>query len=155
MKINIIAVGKLKEKYFRDSLEEYSKRISRFAKLDIIEVAESKNAQRGEAAIRAAKDEEGEAIISMLKGITIALDSKGALITSEELAELVKNAKDYGQEMSFAIGGSDGLSEKLLTLADKRISFGRVTYPHQLMRVILAEQLYRAFTIINSMPYHK
>ncbi|NCA67629.1 MAG: 23S rRNA (pseudouridine(1915)-N(3))-methyltransferase RlmH [Clostridia bacterium] len=155
MKINVVAVGKLKEDYFRLAVAEYSKRINRFAKLTIFETLESKNLQRSEGAIKAAKEEECVEILSYAKGRIIALDSRGSEVTSEEFSDIIKSSQDIGQELTFIIGGSDGLSEKLLKTADKAISFGKVTYPHQLMRVILLEQIYRGFTIIANMPYHK
>ncbi len=155
MKINIIAVGNLKEEFWRAASAEYVKRLSRYAKIEIKEIQENRPAARNIAAINTSIDKEGDAILSAVKGSVIALDSRGELLSSEQLAELIRVAKDAGKEISFVIGGSDGLSEKVLTVAERLVSFGKVTYPHQLMRVILSEQIYRAFTIINNMPYHK
>jgi 23S rRNA (pseudouridine1915-N3)-methyltransferase len=155
MKINIIAVGNLKEEFWRAASAEYVKRLSRYAKIEIKEIQENRPAARNIAAINTSIDKEGDAILSAVKGSVIALDSRGELLSSEQLAELIRAAKDAGKEISFVIGGSDGLSEKVLTVAERLVSFGKVTYPHQLMRVILSEQIYRAFTIINNMPYHK
>lgn len=155
MKINVVAVGKIKEEYLRQGILEYSKRISRFARLEINEVAESKNKLRSENAICSAKKEEGQRILAKICGKTIALDSRGDIVTSNEIADILKLAKDEGQELTFIIGGSDGLDSDVVSKADKIISFGKVTYPHQLMRMILMEQIYRGFTINNNITYHK
>lgn len=155
MKINIVAVGTLKEEFWRVASAEYVKRLRRFAKVEIIEIPESKPSSRASAAIASAINVEGTAILSAVKGTVIALDIRGEQLSSEQFAKLIRAAKDSGQELSFVIGGSDGLSEKVVLSADKLVGFGKVTYPHQLMRVILSEQIYRAFTIINNMPYHK
>lgn len=155
MKVNLVAVGKIKENYLSQGILEYSKRISRYAKLEIIEVAECKNTTRAKNAIRVAVEKESEAILAAINGNTIALDSRGDMVTSQQIADILQDAKDNGQVLTFVIGGSDGLAENVLSKADKIISFGKVTYPHQLMRMIFLEQLYRGFTIINNITYHK
>lgn len=155
VRINIIAVGTLKEEFWRAASAEYLKRIRRFAKVDIIEIPESKPSSRSLAAIASSINVEGAAILSAVKGTVIALDRCGEQLSSEQFAELIRAAKDAGHELSFVIGGSDGLSDKVTLSADKLVSFGKATYPHQLMRVILSEQVYRSFAIINNMPYHK
>ncbi len=155
MKVNIITIGKIKEDYLKSAISEYQKRIKKYAKLSIFEKEESKNNARSNKMIITAKQEEGESLLSTAKGYLIALDLRGEMLSSEELAAIIKEQKDRGGEVTFAIGGSDGLGQNLLDKADRVISFGRVTYPHQLMRVILTEQIYRAFSIIANTPYHK
>ncbi len=145
IKLNVVAVGKLKERFFTDAVNEYAKRISRFASLKITEIPEKKTVE-----------EEGTEILKKTSGLTVLTDVKGEAVSSENLAEIIKNACTYGQsEITFIIGSSEGTSEEVKKGVDKRISFGAVTFPHQLMRVILCEQLYRALTIINNVTYHK
>lgn len=145
IKLNVVAVGKLKERFFTDAVNEYAKRISRFASLKITEIPEKKTVE-----------EEGTEILKKTSGLTVLTDVKGEAVSSENLAEIIKNACTYGQsEITFIIGSSEGTSEEVKKGVDKRISFGDVTFPHQLMRVILCEQLYRALTIINNVTYHK
>lgn len=145
IKLNVVAVGKLKERFFTDAVNEYAKRISRFASLKITEIPEKKTVE-----------EEGTEILKKMSGLTVLTDVKGEAVSSENLAEIIKNACTYGQsEITFIIGSSEGTSEEVKKGVDKRISFGAVTFPHQLMRVILCEQLYRALTIINNVTYHK
>lgn len=145
IKLNIVAVGKIKETFFTEAVNEYAKRIGRFASLKIIELSE-----------RRTIEEEGEEILAKASGTVVATDVKGELVSSEDLARLIKNEANYGKsEITFVIGSSEGLSDKVKKSADKRISFGKVTFPHQLMRVILSEQLYRAMTILNNVTYHK
>lgn len=156
MRINIISVGKIKEKYFTDAIEEYEKRISRFAEIHIIECPELPPKTQSDAAIKLSQSQEGKNILSKMKGFCFATAIDSELISSEDLAKIIdKKCADGVFEFNFIIGGSNGLSDEVLDKADKRISFGRVTYPHQLMRVILAEQIYRALTINNNLPYHK
>lgn len=145
IKIRLVCVGTLKESYWRDALAEYTKRLSRYASFEVIEIKE-----------RRTPEEEGKEILSKLRGYTIAFDLNAKEPTSEELAKILSEKAAAGtSETSFVIGGSDGLSEEVKKSVDLRLSFGRVTYPHQLMRVIAAEQLYRAMTIINGVTYHK
>ncbi|HKL73991.1 MAG TPA: 23S rRNA (pseudouridine(1915)-N(3))-methyltransferase RlmH [Clostridia bacterium] len=145
MRINLIAVGKLKEKYWTDAINEYKKRISRYADLEIIEISEGKSLS-----------EEGNNIIKKLSGFIIVLDIGGALVTSSELANVFSQQMVNGKsEFSIVIGSSEGLCEEVKAKSNMRISFGRVTYPHQLMRVIVAEQLYRSIAINNNLTYHK
>lgn len=145
IKLNVIVVGKLKEKFFTEAVNEYVKRISRFAEVKIIELAEGKSLEA-----------EGEEIIKKLVGTVVVTDVQGTLVSSEEIAKIIKNSALNGKStISVVIGSSEGLCDKVKKLADHRISFGRVTYPHQLMRVILTEQLYRAMTILNNVTYHK
>lgn len=145
IKINVVCVGKLKEKYWTDAVSEYVKRVSRFGEMKIIELPERKTLL-----------EEGKDILQKLKGYVVVTDVQGELVTSEGLSELVQNALNRGaSEVTFVIGSSEGLSEEVKQRADKRVSFGRVTFPHQMMRVIVCEQTYRALTILNGVTYHK
>lgn len=153
--INIVCVGKIKESYFRDAIAEYSKRLGRFCKLSILEVDEE--LQKGDSIkeIDRVKQREGERIISKLSGFVIALDSKGKELTSNGLAEYIQSVSLTNSVINFVIGGSNGLSDDVRNKADNMLSFGKVTYPHQLMRVILTEQIYRAFMINSNSTYHK
>lgn len=156
MKIKIIAVGTLKEKYFKEALSEYQKRLSRFSDFSVIEIAEERENNESEAEIERVKQKEGERLLKQAKGHIVALDKGGTLISSEEISDYISEKSLSGiSEWSFIIGGSRGLSKEVLDKADFKLSFGRVTYPHQLMRVILAEQIYRAITINKNISYHK
>lgn len=159
MKITILCVGKIKEKYFTDALAEYAKRLSRYCKLEIIEVRDEKTPDSaGEALSRQIKDKEGARIQSHLKegAFVVALALEGAGLSSEDLAALIENKGVNGvSHMIFIIGGSLGLSDEVLNCSDVQISFSKMTFPHQLMRVILLEQIYRSYRIINKEPYHK
>lgn len=153
-KINIVAVGNLKENYLKEAANEYKKRLSRFASVEVCEVSEYSG--QSKISIDKIKELECEEIEKKLSGFVIAMDKTGALVSSEEVAGLIsKIYSDGAKAITFVIGGSNGLTERLLKKADKIISFGKVTYPHQLMRVILLEQIYRAETIINNISYHK
>lgn len=153
--VNIVCVGKIKESYFRDAIAEYSKRLGRFCKLSILEVDEE--LQKGDSIkeIDRVKQREGERIISKLSGFVVALDSKGKELTSNGLAEYFESVSLNNSVINFVIGGSNGLSDAVRNKADNVLSFGKVTYPHQLMRVILTEQIYRAFMINTNSAYHK
>ncbi|NLL55881.1 MAG: 23S rRNA (pseudouridine(1915)-N(3))-methyltransferase RlmH [Clostridiales bacterium] len=145
MKIKIIAVGKLKEKYWTMAIQEYVKRISRYAKIEIVEVAEGKSLQ-----------DEGQTILKNASGFVIVTDIKGKLVTSEEFAKIFSAQMINGiSEFSIIIGSSHGLHASVKSIATLSVSFGRITYPHQLMRVILSEQIYRAIAINNNLTYHK
>lgn len=152
MRINVIAIGKIKEKFFSDALDEYAKRISRFAELNVSELSE---APAGKSAAER-KRIEGETLLARARGHVIAADGGGRQLSSIEFAEYIKEKTGGGiSEFSFLIGGSNGLSEEVKKKADFVLSFGRLTYPHQLFRVILAEQIYRALGINAGTPYHK
>ena len=158
MNISIICVGKVKEKYFTAAADEYKKRLSRFTKLEIIEVPDEKipdNASEKE--IENIKNKEGLAILSKLKnsGSVIALCIEGKELTSEQLAEQTERFLMNGSNLYFIIGGSLGLSDEVKKREDLKLSFGRMTLPHQLMRVVLIEQIYRAFKINHNESYHK
>ncbi len=159
MKITVITVGKIKEKYLEDAIAEYSKRLSRYCKLEIIQVADEKTPDRASEVVETQiKDQEGERILSHIKdtAYVVALAIEGKMISSEELAELIDGLGVRGEShIQFVIGGSLGLSKKVLERADYKLSFSRMTFPHQLMRVILLEQIYRSYRIVNGEPYHK
>ena len=154
-----ITVGKIKEKYLEDAIAEYSKRLSRYCKLEIIQVADEKTPDRASEVVETQiKDKEGERILSHIKdtAYVVALAIEGKMISSEELAELIDGLGVRGEShIQFVIGGSLGLSKKVLERADYKLSFSRMTFPHQLMRVILLEQIYRSYRIVNGEPYHK
>ena len=143
-KIYFVVVGKIKEKFYREAVEEYAKRISRFAKVEIKELPEREN-----------PDAEADEILRSVKGYVIALAVEGEKFSSEKLADKIKKLCDQGKEITFIIGSSCGLSEKVKSVADEKLSFSDMTFPHQLMRVILAEQVYRAFMISSGSTYHK
>jgi 23S rRNA (pseudouridine1915-N3)-methyltransferase len=152
IRINIVAVGKLKEKYWKDAISEYSKRMQKYFNLNIIEVNEYSNSKN----IEVIKEQEGQAILSKVKGKTVLLDIKGDLVSSEDLSSFIEESAVKGEsEITFIIGGSNGVSEQVKDKSDKIISFGKVTYPHQMTRLILIEQIYRAGTIMNNESYHK
>lgn len=159
MNVEIVCIGKLKEKYWRDAVAEYSKRLGRYCRFSIIELKESRlPANASETDEENVKKAEGKAILKALKDRTyaVALDIKGREMSSEELAQRFEKKMDSGiSDISFIIGGSLGLSEEVLKRADSRLSFSPMTFPHQMMRVILAEQIYRSFKIINHETYHK
>lgn len=149
MRINIVAVGNIKQKYYLEAIKEYAKRISRYAKFDITEVKEF-----GDNEKTLLQEEVG--ILKALKGKVILLDLEGDDISSEELAEIFKDSAVYGDsEITFVVGGSRGVSNNVKNAIPNKIRFGKVTYPHQLMRVILAEQIYRALSINAGSDYHK
>lgn len=158
MKIKIIAVGKLKEKYWTQAVEEYSKRIGGYCDLEIVEVKESKLRGSGQALEERVKSEEGQDIISKINpaAFVVTLEIKGKSFSSEELAEKINALALEGKgEIDFIIGGSLGLSPEVSKEADLKLSFSQMTFPHQMMRVILLEQIYRSFKIIKGETYHK
>jgi len=159
MQIQIVCVGKLKEKYWTGAVEEYAKRLGAYARLDIRELTDEKTPDSlSPAAEEQVPAREGERILAALRegSHVVALAIDGETWTSEQLAaHLDKQAVYGGGSVSFVIGGSLGLSSAVLARADKKLSFGRMTYPHQMMRVMLLEQVYRGFKIIRGEPYHK
>ena len=155
LKINLITIGDIKEKYLRDAIDEYSKRIKRFASLNIIEIKESIPASNSAKDIEIALTKDAKNIEKHLSGYTVCLDINGKMISSEEFAEKIKKTSLNSSEISFVIGASNGISEDIKKLCNERISFSPMTFPHQLMRVIFLEQLYRSFTILNNIAYHK
>ncbi|MFG6327062.1 MAG: 23S rRNA (pseudouridine(1915)-N(3))-methyltransferase RlmH [Lachnospiraceae bacterium] len=159
MKITLITVGKLKEKYFTMAVEEYSKRLSRYAKLNIIELADEKTPDNASPAEEEnIKRKEGERIIKSLKGdeYIITLEIEGKMFNSVELSQKINQIGISGKgHIAFIIGGSLGLSDEVSGIADFKLSFSKLTFPHQLMRVILLEQIYRSYRILMNEPYHK
>ena len=159
MNITIIAVGKLKEKYLKLAIDEYSKRLSRYCKLDFIELPDEKtpdNASEKDELI--IKDKEGKLILSKIKdnAFVIAMDLKGKELSSEDFAKFISKCGVTGNSnIVFVIGGSLGLSEEVRKRANYKLCFSKMTFPHQLFRVMLLEQVYRGFRIINNEPYHK
>ena len=156
IRVNIVCIGKIKESFYRDAIAEYAKRLTRFCKLNIIELNECMLSGKSSAEIDKVKESEGKNILSKAKGTLISLDLAGKLMTSPEIAETISKCEVSGaSEISFIIGGSYGLSNHVKEKCDISICFGKVTYPHQLMRVILTEQIYRAFMISSNSEYHK
>lgn len=143
-KITFVVVGKIKESFYREAVAEYAKRLSRFTKLEIKEIAENSSLEA-----------EAEDILRAIKGYVVALCVEGEKLSSEKLASKLKKLEDEGKEVTFIIGSSCGLSDKVKAVANYRLSFSDMTFPHQLMRVILAEQVYRAYMINAGATYHK
>lgn len=159
MKITLITVGKIKEKYLKDAIAEYSKRLSRYCKLEIIEVADEKTPDHASESVEdAIRSKEAERIQKYIKedAHVITLEIGGKQLASEELAEKIDKLGIQGvSHIIFIIGGSIGLGREVLSRSDYALSFSKMTFPHQLMRVILLEQIYRSYRIINGEPYHK
>lgn len=159
MKIKIVTVGKLKEKYLKDGIAEYSKRISRFATVEMIELADEKTPDRASDSENAKiLDVEGNRILSKIgeREFVVVLAIDGKTLSSEEFSKQLEQASINGSStLTFVIGGSLGLSKEVKKRANLSVSFGRLTLPHQLMRLVLTEQIYRAFTIQQGSPYHK
>lgn len=159
MKITIITVGKIKEKYLKDAIAEYSKRLSRYCKLEILEVADEKTPDGASEIVEEnIREKEGERILKLIKedAYVITLEISGKMLTSEELADRIETLGIQGKShLVFVIGGSIGLGRGVLRRSDYALSFSKMTFPHQLMRVILLEQIYRSYRIINGEPYHK
>lgn len=159
MNITIIAVGKLKEKYLKQGIEEYLKRLGPYAKVQIKEVADEKAPENmSEAEIQNVKQKEGERILSQVSQDTyvITLEIDGKMLTSEKFAAKLDELATYGKsKIAFVIGGSVGISDDVEKRSDLALSFSKLTFPHQMMRMILLEQVYRAFRIMRGEPYHK
>lgn len=147
--IKIICVGKIKETYFKDALKEYEKRLSKYTKLEIIELPDYSYDEKKEVV------EEGKNILNKIneKDFVVTLEINGKNLSSEELSDFIN--KNISRNITFVIGGSNGLSSSVLDRSDYRLSFSKLTFPHQLFRVILLEQIYRSFKIINNEAYHK
>ena len=143
-KITFAVVGKIKESFYREAVAEYAKRLSRFVKLEIKEIAEGANPEA-----------ETADVLRACKGYTIALVVEGEKLSSEKFAKKLQTLADQGKDVTFVIGSSCGLSDEVKRAADYRLSFSDMTFPHQLMRVILAEQVYRAYMINAGSTYHK
>jgi 23S rRNA (pseudouridine1915-N3)-methyltransferase len=157
--ITIISVGKLKEKYLKMGIEEYTKRLGSYAKMDLVEVADEKAPENlSDADMEIVKKKEGERILAKIGADTyvIALAIEGKMKSSEQLAEDLQSLMTYGRsKVAFVIGGSLGLHEDVMKRSDEKLSFSKMTLPHQLMKLVLVEQVYRAFRIIKGEPYHK
>ena len=159
MKITLVTVGKIKEPYFEDAIREYAKRLSRYCKLEIIQVADEKTPDHASENMELLiKEKEAERMEKYLKegAYVIALAIEGKQLDSVELSQKIDSLGTSGiSHIIFVIGGSLGLAERILKRADYKLSFSKMTFPHQLMRVILSEQIYRSYRIINHEPYHK
>ncbi len=156
VKINIVCVGKVKEKYFLSGIEEYAKRIGRFADFRIIEVAEENYKNFSDALINQILEKECERMEPNLKGYVIACAIEGQKLNSEKLSKKIENIKSNGEgQITFVIGGSYGLSNKIKEGADMLLSVSDMTFPHTLFRLMLTEQIYRALSIENGIKYHK
>ncbi|MFD1362849.1 23S rRNA (pseudouridine(1915)-N(3))-methyltransferase RlmH [Lentibacillus salinarum] len=159
MKISIIAVGKLKEKYFKQGIDEYLKRLGPYAKVQIVEVADERAPENmSDADMQAVKRKEGERILSHISQDTyvITLEIDGKMLSSEQFAARLDELAIHGKsKIAFVIGGSVGISEAVQKRSDLALSFSKLTFPHQMMRMILLEQVYRAFRIMRGEPYHK
>lgn len=159
LKINIICIGKIKENYLKDAINEYVKRLSKYCNINIIELLDEKipnNPSEKDSLI--IKNKEGEKILNHLKkdSYIICLDLKGKQYTSEEFSKKLEEIPlNHSSEVSFVIGGSLGIAKDVLDIADELISFSKMTFPHQLFRVLLLEQIFRAFKISNNEAYHK
>lgn len=159
MKITILSVGKIKEKFYRDAIAEFEKRLSRYVKLSIVEVADEKTPDHAsDAEVVQIKQKEGERLLAAMKedGYCICLAIDGKQLDSVELSQKLEKLGVSGtSHIYFVIGGSLGLADEVLRRADYKLSFSPMTFPHQLMRVILLEQIYRSYRIMNHEPYHK
>lgn len=159
MKITLVTVGKIKEKFYMEALAEYAKRLSRYCKLEIMQVADEKTPDKAsELEEQQIKKREGDRILAQIKdgAYVVALAIEGQMLNSMELAQKMEQLGVGGtSQIVFIIGGSLGLSNEVLKRADYKLSFSKMTFPHQLMRVILLEQIYRSYRIIAGEPYHK
>ncbi|WP_053038267.1 23S rRNA (pseudouridine(1915)-N(3))-methyltransferase RlmH [Staphylococcus haemolyticus] len=159
MKITILAVGKLKEKYWKQAISEYEKRLSAYSKIEIIEVPDEKAPENmSDKEIEQVKEKEGQRLLAKIKpqATVITLEIQGKMLSSEGLAEEMQRRMTQGQsDFVFVIGGSNGLHEDVLQSSNYALSFSKMTFPHQMMRVVLIEQVYRAFKIMRGEAYHK
>lgn len=158
MRITLICVGKIKEKFYREALKEYEKRLGGYSKLSIIEIADEKVKTENEADINIAMQKEADNILSKIKDgqYVITLEILGQLVTSEQLAiKMDSLALTGNSDVVFIIGGSYGLADVVKKRSNYALSFSKMTFPHQLMHVVLLEQIYRSFKIIKNEPYHK
>lgn len=159
MKIDVICVGKIKEQYLKDAIGEYSKRLTKYCKLSILEVADEKTDENASDALnQMVKDKEAQRILKLIDehATVVSLEIEGKMYDSVEFSSLIEHITINGNShIQFVIGGSLGLSKAVTDRADYHISFSRMTFPHQLMRVILLEQVYRAYRISSNEPYHK
>ena len=159
MKITILAVGKLKEKYWKQAIAEYEKRLGAYSKIEMIEVPDEKAPETmSDKEIEQVKEKEGQRILAKIKpqATVITLEIQGKMLSSEGLAKELQQRMTQGQsDFVFVIGGSNGLHQNVLNLSNYALSFSKMTFPHQMMRVVLIEQVYRAFKIMRGEAYHK
>lgn len=155
IKVNVVAIGKVKEKYFLQGIEEYSKRLSRYCDFNIIELMEENFNNVTEKLAQTIVKKEAERIKPHLKGYVFAMAIEGEKVSSKKLAEKFKELSAQGKEITFVIGGSYGLDDEIKRASDKLLSFSDLTFPHTLFRLMLTEQIYRAFSINNGSAYHK
>lgn len=156
MKFKLVVVGKIKEEYFRQAIAEYAKRLSRFATTEIVEVDECFfNGDPNPAQIQKIMETEAKSILQKAEGCLVALDIDGKTMDSVQIAKYIEEQKQSFSTFTFIIGGSNGLHQSVKSKCHLRLSFGKITLPHQLCRVVLCEQLYRACTINANVPYHK
>lgn len=159
MRVTILCVGKIKESFYRQAIDEYAKRLSKYCKFEVIEVADEKTPDKASEALEnQIREKEADRLLEKIKedAYVFTLEIKGKRFTSEGFAECIQKAAVSGKShLVFIIGGSLGLHDKVLKRSNRSISFSDMTFPHQLMRVILLEQIYRAYRIINGEPYHK
>ena len=155
IKINLVCIGDIKEKYLSEAIKEYSKRITRFANLKIIELKENVAKSNGELDTVNALKKDAVEIKKHIKGFPICLDVQGDMVSSEQFAKKIEKTSLTNSEITFIIGASNGIHQEIKNLCKEKLSFSKMTFPHQLMRVIFLEQLYRAFTILNNISYHK
>lgn len=151
LNVNVVCVGNLKEKFSKDTEKEYLKRLSKFCKLNVIELKEQNKLSN----ITLIKEKEGEEIIKNLSSYNILCDLGGENLSSEEFANRLEKLALTNSKITFVIGGSYGVSEKVKNACQTKISFSKMTFPHNLFRIMLLEQIYRAFTILNGVSYHK
>ena len=156
VKVNVVAVGKVKEKYFSDGIAEYAKRLSRFCEFNVIEVAEENLGKTDEGTLKTIKEREGTRIASHLKGYVIALAIEGKKLSSDAFSSMLDDLISRGNGViTFVIGGSYGIADSIKKRADMLLSFSDMTFPHTLFRLMLTEQIYRAFSILGGSAYHK
>ena len=155
MKYQIVCVGTIKENYLTQAIQEYTKRLGKFSQVSIIQVEEENLTQDRQSEIEKVKQEEGKRILSKLTGYVILCDLEGKMCDSEALSQKLQIIKQNSSTITFIIGGSYGVSEEVKKRADEKLCFSPMTFPHQLMRVMLFEQIYRAETIAHHIPYHK
>lgn len=156
IKVNVVAVGKVKEKYFAEGISEYAKRLGKYCDFNIIEIAEENFIKVDDGKIKQIKEKEGEKILPHLKGHVFAMAIEGKKLSSESFASTIKRLADSGEGVfTFVIGGSYGLSNAVKERADMLFSFSDMTFPHTLFRLMLTEQIYRAFSINGGSAYHK
>lgn len=156
--INILCVGKIKENYLKEAINEYSKRLSKYCNLNIIEVSDEKVPDKlSDTIIKSIKDKEAQKMLSYIKKDTysISLDLKGKQLTSEEFSKKIEEISNINSSITFIIGGTLGIGEELINASKEKICFSKMTFPHQLIRVFLLEQIFRAFKISNNETYHR